>query len=343
MAADVAHRGPARRAFVRTPGGPPAATWFLPELRELLRAQFAGAYRPAATESGWSLDFMYGVGERATDHVRVFRQFVARLPRSEAFLTLSNPHAVDVEQRNRVMSMQDVARPDPRAGIPEPASGLFRALGILGHDQLRVLVCDGPRQLAWVGATREEPFTERETTLLRRLRAPLRARLRLERELANPRLLAATLDAALEALPAAAFVIGPGHTVEIANRAGLVLLENSKTTVLNSIRESEEKGPEAGGFSLTRIGAPGCPAYRLAVRTARDGIAERVLVAQTDWRLSVRQARVLELVASGASNKEIATTLACSEATVENHLTELFRRSGARSRAGLVGRLLAPY
>jgi len=34
------------------PGAPPAATWFLPELRAVLRAEFAGAYRPSATETG---------------------------------------------------------------------------------------------------------------------------------------------------------------------------------------------------------------------------------------------------------------------------------------------------
>jgi hypothetical protein len=44
---------------------------------------------------------------------------------------------------------------------------------------------------------------------------------------------------------------------------------------------------------------------------------------------------------TGVSNKEIAEALGCAEVTVENHLTALFRRSGARSRAGLVGCLLA--
>jgi DNA-binding NarL/FixJ family response regulator len=48
----------------------------------------------------------------------------------------------------------------------------------------------------------------------------------------------------------------------------------------------------------------------------------------------------LDLVAAGMRNKEIARLLVCSEATIENHMTELFRRSGARSRAGLIGRLL---
>jgi DNA-binding NarL/FixJ family response regulator len=78
----------------------------------------------------------------------------------------------------------------------------------------------------------------------------------------------------------------------------------------------------------------------LAIRKERTGVLERVLTAQRNWGLTVRQARVLELVATGATNKEIACTLTCSEPTVENHVTELFRRSGATSRAGLVTRLL---
>jgi DNA-binding NarL/FixJ family response regulator len=77
----------------------------------------------------------------------------------------------------------------------------------------------------------------------------------------------------------------------------------------------------------------------LAIRKAPPELAERILLVQQRWGLSVRQARVLELVANGESNKEIARALGCAEVTIENHLTELFRRSGARSRAGLVGRL----
>lgn len=165
------------------PGDPPSATWFLPELRELLGAPFAGAYRPAATEAGWSLDFMHGAGPGAAQYVEIFRRYVAELPPSEAFFPLGNPHLVQVEQRNRVVSMAQLSSQQP---LSEPFRALFRALGIEGHDQLRVLICDGPRQLAWVGATREEPFTARQVMLLRRLVKPLRDRLILERRLAAP-------------------------------------------------------------------------------------------------------------------------------------------------------------
>jgi DNA-binding CsgD family transcriptional regulator len=313
-----------------TPGAPPAATWLLPELRTVLRAEFAGAYRPNAIETGWSLDFMYGAGDFAAVNIDIFRQYVAGLPPSEAFLGHSNPHLVQKEQRNRVL---------PVGQIAAHPSSLFRALGILGHDQLRVLICDGPQELSWIGATREEPFTNLEIALLRRLTMPLQRRLRLERQL-DAGTLAMMFEAVLEALGSAAFVMGPGGAIEMANRAGRALLERGRREVLESIAESRRHRSGGGAFSTTRIKSPGWPAYTLAIRKAPLAIVERVLFAQRCWGLSVRQARVLELVANGDSNKDIARALTCAEVTIENHLTELFRRSGARSRAGLVGKLI---
>ena len=320
------------------PEDPPCTTWLLPELRTLLRADFAGAYRPSATDTGWAIDFMDGAGAAAAENVQIFRRYVAKLPVSEEFVGLSNPHFVQEEQRNQVILLPELAR--LRAMEEDgPVATLFRALGIVGHDQIRLLVCEGPRQLAWIGATRQEPFTAREVRLLRRLRRPLRERLRLERQLSLPGVTAAALDAALEALTAPAFIVGPHYKVEIANRAGLSLLARDHKSVTTSIRDSAGQGPERA-FSITRLGRAGEPPYLLAIRKESNGVVERVALAQKRWGLSVRQARVLELVATGASNKEIAGALACSEATVENHLTELFRRTGARSRAGLVGRLI---
>jgi DNA-binding NarL/FixJ family response regulator len=61
--------------------------------------------------------------------------------------------------------------------------------------------------------------------------------------------------------------------------------------------------------------------------------------ARRVWGLSPGQLRVLEVLLTGASNKEIACALQCAEVTVENHLTSLYRRSGARSRTDLVCRV----
>ncbi|MCR3749394.1 response regulator transcription factor [Lentzea californiensis] len=48
--------------------------------------------------------------------------------------------------------------------------------------------------------------------------------------------------------------------------------------------------------------------------------------------LTVREAEVLRLVASGATNKEIAERLHLSEGTVKNHISRILGRLGLRDR-----------
>ncbi|MBL8432557.1 MAG: helix-turn-helix transcriptional regulator, partial [Dechloromonas sp.] len=56
-----------------------------------------------------------------------------------------------------------------------------------------------------------------------------------------------------------------------------------------------------------------------------------------DWGtlLSGRETQVARLVASGASNKEIADQLAITERTVKAHLTVIFEKLGVRDRLQL--------
>src|SRR5690606_36145932 len=44
---------------------------------------------------------------------------------------------------------------------------LFPPLGLQGQDQIRVLLCDGPHLLAWLGAFRLDPFGVEEAERLR--------------------------------------------------------------------------------------------------------------------------------------------------------------------------------
>ncbi len=319
------------------PGDPPATTWLLPELRSLLQAEFAGAYRPRVKEQGWALDFMHADGANATGLRSTFTSYVEALPPSDTFLGQGNPHLVPFDQRNRVMTAAQLTTADSGA----PYAALFGALGILGHDQVRVLVCDGPQALSWIGATRELPFQEREVAILRRLTRPLVRRLRLERYNHSAPPMAAVVETLLEAVGAPAFVLGPAWDFEFVNPAGLTLLQQDREEVLRSIQGSiASADADMADYAITQVRAPGWPAYVLAVRNTPARIRNRVFAVQGPWGLSTRHARVLELVAEGLSNKEIAGQLACAEVTVENHVTELFRKSGARSRAGLVGRLV---
>lgn len=316
----------------------------LAEMKELLRADFVGAYRPTAVEHGWSVEFMVAAGEQAQRQIGAYRAFVASLPPSERFLGY-DPRSVDVEQRDRAVSLGDIAR---ARGLkrPEHYEGLFRAVGAAGHDQLRVLVCDQAQVLSWIGATRAEPFARGERALLQRLVAPLKQRLLLGRHVADLHLRALALDAALDALARPALVVGPGGAIEIANGPARALLVGNHRGVIESIRSSQSSAGNDSPYAITPLGAPLRPGSVLAIqREVSPTVASRVRVAQRVWNLSARQALVLELIAGGLTNKEIARKLECAEVTVENHVSELFRRSGARSRTDLVGRLftIAPF
>lgn len=61
----------------------------------------------------------------------------------------------------------------------------------------------------------------------------------------------------------------------------------------------------------------------------REGFADRL-------ELTARQREVLELLAKGASNRDIAQRLGCTERTVEVHVSEILRKAGCRNRAQLV-------
>ena len=52
--------------------------------------------------------------------------------------------------------------------------------------------------------------------------------------------------------------------------------------------------------------------------------------------LTIREGEVLALIAAGQSNREIATGLFVSEATVKTHINNIFAKVGARDRAQAV-------
>lgn len=58
-------------------------------------------------------------------------------------------------------------------------------------------------------------------------------------------------------------------------------------------------------------------------------------------RFSPRQVQIIGLIATGASDKEIAGKLGISVPTVRTHLQRLYRDRGLRNRAEAVAKLVA--
>ena len=68
----------------------------------------------------------------------------------------------------------------------------------------------------------------------------------------------------------------------------------------------------------------------------RARLKKQIAIVDGRWKLTPRQREVLELVARGTSNSEIARELEISERTVEVHLTAIFTRARCNSRAELI-------
>lgn len=52
--------------------------------------------------------------------------------------------------------------------------------------------------------------------------------------------------------------------------------------------------------------------------------------------LSDRELEIIELVATGLTNQEIARRLMISKRTVDNHVSNIFHKTGARNRVALI-------
>ncbi|MFJ6353056.1 LuxR C-terminal-related transcriptional regulator [Streptomyces sp. NPDC092046] len=88
-------------------------------------------------------------------------------------------------------------------------------------------------------------------------------------------------------------------------------------------------------FAAVRAAAAGRTVLSPAV-AGRLVTRVRTPAAPADETLSAREHEVLELVAKGTSNREIAAELFISEATVKTHLTHVYAKLGAKDRAAAV-------
>lgn len=84
-------------------------------------------------------------------------------------------------------------------------------------------------------------------------------------------------------------------------------------------------------------------AYQLNASVAErfivpDGMARKTEPSETvtGARLTRREREILHLIATGATNREVAEHLILSEGTVKNYLARLFNRLGLRDRTQAV-------
>ncbi len=247
-----------------------------------------------------------------------------------------DPYSPPARQRNAVVTLQELRS---RSGASvTPMQRLLDGFGFATRDQLRVLVCDGSRLLAWVGALRGHPFREDERRALQALVRPLQRRLALEQRLEAVPWALAALEATLDDLGAAAVVLRRPLRLLHCNAPARAMLHRDRAAVTAELRAALD-GEVNGDWIITPLRGGDGSRHVLAVRRRPHGDPSApATAAARRYGLTARQTQVLALVARGQCNKEIAAALACSVSAVEQHVSALLRRYDAGCRAQLVAR-----
>jgi DNA-binding NarL/FixJ family response regulator len=137
---------------------------------------------------------------------------------------------------------------------------------------------------------------------------------------------AASLESALAEAEASRYVLS---ALRIRLDLGLALAENRSDRAPAVLTEAAAAAHKRGALTIVELAEQ---ALRpLGVRTWRRAAAGALLTR--------REQEVAELVAGGATNREIAQTLFLSPKTVERHVSNALKKLGVRNRTELASRL----
>jgi len=151
--------------------------------------------------------------------------------------------------------------------------------------------------------------------------------------------------AIVDSLALAVLVFRQQHLV-YSNAAAQQLAGRLRTKHRDHLRSLEDKLDHGTTVSLL-TGAHGEPFY-IHVTPVAGGAHVAVTVRELGttmsaftqrYRLSPREAQVVELVLLGYRNRDIAGTLGTTPATVKKHLTHVFDKVGVDTRTQLVSRI----
>lgn len=336
--------------------GPPVFAGWVDEFRETLGLGKGLIYGLRREAAGFAVSFGYSAA-MPVGHSAFVNGFEDMMRTAPGRWDLFDPELPEPAQRNHACPLPPVstfgaqvstsAEHGIRYGLQTPEAAALALLGYrhaarffeqveLHKDwQLRVLICDGPSLLGWVGGMCADEPTPRQVRMLQSLVPALTQRLRFDQQLSCHRLAAAVIVEALEELPRAAFLVTKQGSVELANSAGREKLEQQPTSVRRELSDALE-GRAAEGFVVRTVRSEGLPDHLLIMGPCRSPRADRLAATAKALALSPRQRQVLDCVLKGQSNKVIASGLRCSERTIEVHLTNVFRKASVQSRSELM-------
>jgi DNA-binding CsgD family transcriptional regulator len=313
----------------------PALAEHISDLRRVLQAHLVMAYGVVDAGDRVDLAFAHGSGPADFGFAReAFARWLHEFPRKTGWAAY-NAVLPEQEQRNRVIETGHLRTPIARE--------LYPIIGLDSLDCVRVLVCEGPTMLAWVGIYEPGTVAPWQRSALQALVKPLRERLSVERKLERYAPTQAGLEAALECTPSPAFVLTGRGGVEPGNGLARAALRADRKGVVESLHAAVRGESDAGGYTITVLDNPGGQPWFLAVSRAPSTPLHRAKAAAATQRfaLSERQSDILELLLQGIRSAEIARRLGISPSTLEKHLSVLYQRVEVDNRSALIARVTA--
>lgn len=303
----------------------------LNELQELLDLDAGAAHGLAPTTSGWHVEFVHWCGERDAAAARaLWEEGLRRAPERPGSYNPTRPEAT---QRNVAIRPYRTRWYRDQGGASMAEQTLKRGMGLDGTDQLRVLVCDGPVLLGWVGGWRRESFHRRDVLVLQAVVPALRQRMRFERDMPHASVHRAALETALEAFGGPAFLVREDGVIVMVNQRARGLFDEAHFRAYEGLERSL-RGEPVPGFHVLAVETSGMPRHQLVIvdeSLPEAGLRLRELADR--WSLTSRERQVLGLIVEGASNKTVAKQLGVRLRTAEQHVSAVLRKAGMRRRS----------
>ncbi len=318
--------------------GRPALEWLAPTVCELIDTEKSAtcAYAPR----GDALTVVPGGVARLSSGIYLATERCIQ-EQGPISWTSYNPLRPEPAQRNAVLTKAAILRVTGLATGPVVAE-VYAKFGIAHHDTLRVLVCEGASLLGYLAFFQANDFDLRQQRVLRHLVPAIRRRLSCERLMSGARSTRLLLDAAMDEITGAAFVVSDRGVVLEVNRVGQLWLERNGLTGRRALRDAVVS-PDlrtARSFRVTKVASAGVSPRYLVVEAATVGGLQVVRSAGVRWGFSRREIDVLASLAEGVSTRTIAAELAIAERTVEAHLTSMFEKAQVETRGELVAKAM---
>ncbi|MEQ1503646.1 MAG: LuxR C-terminal-related transcriptional regulator [Myxococcota bacterium] len=212
----------------------------------------------------------------------------------------------------------------------------FAPLGLFHHA--RRLYCAGPRPVAYACACLPEDgprFSDRETAALDAVAERLAPVLRLTAAAGSVDR-GAALDHLLADRADPCFVVSPAGALLGASAAGERLIRRDPDVLAAARDAVRSVGGRAQAVQVNGRTLHVTPCSERGASTAWLVLAEPTSDGAHRHRLTPRQSELLDLLAQGLTNAEVADALGVRPGTVKTMLERLYRRAGVRTRGALV-------